>query len=175
DLCYTKSHVNTFVIISGDSDFSPLVSKLRENAKTVIGVGVKNSTSDLLIKNCDEFIYYDDIAREQAQKKKKSPKPAKGRKTKRKTAKAKPKDNKQDGIDQALEVASALNAERGDQDTLWGSMVKQALKRVNPSFNEGYYGFESFSKLLEEAQARGQLDLELDERSGGYIIRKVTS
>ena len=102
-----------------------------------------------------------------------APKPTKGRKTKRKTAKSKPKDNKQEGIDQALEVAAALNAERGDQDKLWGSMVKQALKRVNPSFNEGYFGFESFSNLLEEAQARGQLDLELDERSGGYIIRNV--
>jgi len=172
DLCYTKSHVNTFVIISGDSDFSPLVSKLRENAKIVIGVGVKNSTSDLLISNCDEFIFYDDIAREQAHRKKK-PKPAKGRSTKRKTAKPKPKDKKQEGIELALEVAAALDAERGDQDKLWGSMVKQTLKRVKPGFNEGYYGFESFSKLLEEAQSRGQLDLELDERSGGYIIRKI--
>ena len=174
DLCYTKSHVSTFVIISGDSDFSPLVSKLRENAKTVIGVGVKNSTSDLLVKNCDDFIFYDDIVRQQTRKKT-PPKAAKGPSKKRKTARAKPKDKKQDGIDQALEVAAALDAERGDQDKLWGSMVKQALKRVNPSFNEGYFGFESFSKLLEEAQARGQLDLELDERSGGYIIRKVES
>jgi uncharacterized protein (TIGR00288 family) len=172
DLCYTKSHVNTFVIISGDSDFSPLVSKLRENAKTVIGVGVKNSTSDLLISNCDEFIFYDDIVRSHTQKSSEKAKPAKGRSTKRKVTK-KPKDKKQEGIDLALEVAAALDAERGDQDKLWGSMVKQALKRVKPGFNEGYYGFESFSKLLEEAQARGQLDLELDERSGGYIIRKV--
>lgn len=174
DLCYTKSHVSTFVIISGDSDFSPLVSKLRENAKTVIGVGVKNSTSDLLVKSCDDFIFYDDIVRQHTQKKSK-PKPAKGPSKKRKTTRSKPKDKKQDGIDQALEVAAALDAERGDQDKLWGSMIKQALKRVNPSFNEGYFGFESFSKLLEEAQARGQLDLELDERSGGYIIRKVES
>ena len=172
DLCYTKSHVNTFVIISGDSDFSPLVSKLRENAKTVIGVGVKNSTSDLLISNCDEFIFYDDIVRSQTQKSSKKAKPAKDRSTQRKVTK-KPKDKKQEGIDLALEVAAALDAERGDQDKLWGSMVKQALKRVSPGFNEGYYGFDSFSKLLEEAQARGQLDLELDERSGGYIIRKV--
>ena len=181
DLCYTKSHVNTFVIISGDSDFSPLVSKLRENAKTVIGVGVKNSTSDLLISNCDEFIFYDDIVREQTQKTtKKKARPAKARTTKRKSSKARPKDKKQEdkkqeGIDLALEIATVLDAERGDQEKLWGSMVKQALKRVKPSFNEGYYGFDSFSKLLEEAQARGQLDLELDERSGGYIIRKVTS
>ncbi|MGI9238337.1 MAG: NYN domain-containing protein [Woeseiaceae bacterium] len=174
DLCYTKSHVNTFVVISGDSDFSPLVSKLRENAKMVIGVGVKNSTSDLLVKNCDDFIFYDDIVRQQTRKKR-APKAAKSASKKRKTTKTKRKDKKQEGIDQALEVAAALDAERPDQDKLWGSMVKQALKRVNPSFDEGYFGFESFSKLLEEARARGQLELELDERSGGYIIRKVVS
>ena len=165
DLCYTKSHVNTFVVISGDSDFSPLVSKLRENAKTVIGVGVKNSTSDLLINTCDEFIYYDDLIRERKQQKrsgarstpKKSPRPA---------------DRMQEGIDLTLETAVALNAERGDEEKLWGSMVKQALKRRRPGFNESYYGFESFSRLLEEARDRGQVELELDERSGGYIIRK---
>ncbi len=172
DLCYTKSHVNTFVIISGDSDFSPLVSKLRENAKTVIGVGVKNSTSDLLISNCDEFIYYDDLIREQEQKRR-AHRPAKGRSPKRQQTKVKTEDPIQEGIDLALETATALIAERGDQEKLWGSMVKQALKRRRPSFNESYYGFESFSKLLEEAQTRGQVDLELDERSGGYIIRKV--
>ena len=172
DLCYTKSHVNTFVIISGDSDFSPLVSKLRENAKTVIGVGVKNSTSDLLISNCDEFIYYDDLIREQEQKRR-ARRPVQGRSPQRKKTKAKPEDPMQEGIDLALETADALNAERGDQEKLWGSMVKQALKRRRPGFNESYYGFESFSKLLEEAQARGQVDLELDERSGGYIIREV--
>jgi len=174
DLCYTKSHVNMFVIISGDSDFSPLVSKLRENAKTVIGVGVKNSTSDLLISNCDELIFYDDLIREQEQKqKRKATGPAKGGSAKRKKAKVKPKDQMQEGIDLALETADALNAERGDQEKLWGSMVKQALKRRRPGFNESYYGFQSFSKLLEEAQSRGQVDLELDERSGGYIIRQV--
>jgi uncharacterized protein (TIGR00288 family) len=172
DLCYTKSHVSTFVIISGDSDFSPLVSKLRENAKTVIGVGVKNSTSDLLMSNCDEFIYYDDLIREQEQKRKSSRR-AQGRSPKPKKTKTKPEDPMQEGIDLALETAEALNAERGDQDKLWGSMVKQALKRRRPGFNESYYGFESFSKLLEEAQSRGQVELELDERSGGYIIRGV--
>jgi len=172
DLCYTKSHVDIFVIISGDSDFSPLVSKLRENAKTVIGVGVKNSTSELLISNCDEFIFYDDLIRE-VERKRTVRKPAQARSPKRPKAKAKPEDGMQDGIDLALETAEALNAERGDQDKLWGSMVKQALKRRRPGFNESAYGFESFSKLLEEAQARGQVDLELDERSGGYIIRKV--
>ena len=172
DLCYTKSHVDIFVVISGDSDFSPLVSKLRENAKTVIGVGVKNSTSELLISNCDEFILYDDLIREEERKRKKR-RPAQTRSPKRPKAKSKPEDAMQEGIDLALETAEALNAERGDQDKLWGSMVKQALKRRRPEFNESYYGFDSFSKLLEEAQARGQVDLELDERSGGYIIRKV--
>ena len=172
DLCYTKSHVDIFVVISGDSDFSPLVSKLRENAKTVIGVGVKNSTSELLISNCDEFIFYDDLIREEERKRKKR-RPAQTRSPKQPKAKSKPEDAMQEGIDLALETAEALNAERGDQDKLWGSMVKQALKRRRPEFNESYYGFDSFSKLLEEAQARGQVDLELDERSGGYIIRKV--
>jgi len=173
DLCYTKSHVNTFVIISGDSDFSPLVSKLRENAKTVIGVGVKNSTSDLLIANCDEFIYYDDLARELERKR-----PAK-RKAKKRPAKSakttpKPDDLTQEGIDLVLEAALALSVERGDTDKLWGSMIKQTLKRRRPGFNESYYGFESFSKLLEEAQTRGFLNLELDDRSGGYIISKIS-
>ena len=174
DLCYTKSHVNTFIIISGDSDFSPLVSKLRENAKTVIGVGVKNSTSNLLISNCDEFIFYDDLIRE----KKSTRGPRKTTKksvTKRKKTKANPADRTQEGIDLAMETAAALNAERGDEDKLWGSMVKQTLERRRPGFTESYYGFESFSKLLEEAQNRGQIDLELDERSGGYIIRDVKS
>ncbi len=170
DLCYTKSHVNTFVIISGDSDFSPLVSKLRENDKIVIGVGVKNSTSDLLVSGCDEFIYYDDLVREDEQKRKRQP--AKGRKKKPRPA-AKENDPMQEGIDLALETAAALHSERGDQETLWGSMVKQALKRRRPGFNERYYGFDSFSSLLEEAQTRGLLDLQLDERSGGYIIREV--
>jgi uncharacterized protein (TIGR00288 family) len=174
DLCYTKSHVDTFVIISGDSDFSPLVSKLRENAKTVIGVGVRNSTSDLLISNCDEFIFYGDLIRSAATREK-TQKTAKGRTTKRKASTAKKKDQMQEGIDLALETAVALDAERGDQDKLWGSMVKQALKRRRPGFNESSYGFESFSKLLEEAQSRGQIELQLDDRSGGYIIRKVTA
>ena len=167
DLCYTKSHVNTFVVISGDSDFSPLVSKLRENAKTVIGVGVKNSTSDLLINTCDEFIYYDDLIRERKQSK--APGAPSPRKKSPKTT-----DRMQEGIDLTLETAEALNAERGDEEKLWGSMVKQALKRRRPGFNESYYGFDSFSRLLEEARDRGQMELELDERSGGYIIRGVT-
>ena len=166
DLCYTKSHVNTFVVISGDSDFSPLVSKLRENAKTAIGVGVKNSTSDLLINTCDEFIFYDDLIRE---RKKRKP----SGKTSPQKKSSKSSDRMQEGIDLTLETADALNAERGDEEKLWGSMVKQALKRRRPGFNESYYGFDSFSRLLEEARERGQVELELDERSGGYIIRDV--
>jgi hypothetical protein len=171
DLCYTKLHVNTFVIISGDSDFSPLVAKLRENAKTVIGVGVKNSTSDLLISSCDEFIYYDDLVREDEQTRTRQRSPARKKKVQKPgNAEA---DPMQEGINLAVETAIALNAERGGQEKLWGSMVKQALKRRRPGFNEHYYGFDSFSSLLEEAQTRGQLDLVLDERSGGYIIREV--
>jgi len=170
DLCYTKEHIETFVIISGDSDFSPLVSKLRENAKTVIGVGVKNSTSDLLISNCDEFIYYDDLAREVLASRKDS-KPAR----RAPAAKAQPqKDRKQEAIDLVLETTTALLAERGDAVRLWGSMVKQTLKRRHPGFSESFYGFASFNELLEEAQNRGYLKLELDEKSGGFIIESVT-
>jgi len=168
DLCYTKEHVDTFIIISGDSDFSPLVSKLRENAKTVIGVGVKNSTSDLLIRNCDEFIYYDDLVRKSTARKKP------GKRTKKKPARSRRKTDKaQEGIDIVLKTAEALNAERGSGEKLWGSMVKQALKRRQPGFSESYYGFSSFSTLLEEARDRGALQLELDEKSGGYIISGI--
>ena len=173
DLCYTKSHVDTFVIISGDSDFSPLVSKLRENNKIVIGVGVKNSTSDLLIANCDEFIYYDDLVREKEVKK---------RKKKKSTAKVKaavgekpaPKgeeEKTQEALDLVMETVEALFAERGEEAKTWGSMVKQAIKRRNPGFSESYYGFRTFNALLEEAQARHLLELERDEKSGGYVIK----
>ncbi len=174
DLCYTKEHIDTFVIISGDSDFSPLVSKLRENAKTVIGVGVKQSTSDLLMSNCDEFIFYDDLApasgSEPSRSSKKSKTKKKSKKTKKKTAK-KPDDPAQEGIDLVIETTEALYAERGDRAKLWGSMIKQTLKRRRPGFNESVYGFSSFSDLLEEAAKRKQLELELDEKSGGYIVR----
>ena len=256
DLCYTKSHVDTFVLITGDSDFSPLVSKLRENNKTVIGVGVKKSTSDLLIANCDEFIYYDDLVREKPKRAASSrgrpvqksppkeapePQPAaevdvpvvadavepppavaaeaagtKGRKTPsrgRRSAKAvKPEpaaeeatvaeapgseaaepangsgngnepgnasepfvkteeQKKLEAIELVMETIEAMAAERGSEDKIWGSMVKQALKRRRPGFNENYYGFSSFSRLLDEAEARKLLTLEHDEKSGGVIIR----
>jgi uncharacterized LabA/DUF88 family protein len=173
DLCYTKSHVETFVIISGDSDFSPLVSKLRENNKVVIGCGVKNSSSDLLIANCDEFIYYDDLVREEEAKKKKikktTSKPSPGPAPKKGDPKT-GEDKKQKAVDLIIETVEALIAERGEADKIWGSMVKQALKRRKPGFNESYYGFRTFGQLVEYGQSRGLLELESDERSGGYII-----
>jgi uncharacterized protein (TIGR00288 family) len=173
DLCYTKSHVDTFVIVSGDSDFSPLVSKLRENDKTVIGVGVKKSTSDLLTANCDEFIFYDDLVREQ--KPRRAPRrkaDAKG--TNAPSSPSKPRgdeERQQEAMDLLLETVEALAEERGEDDPVWGSMVKQTLKRRKPGFNESYYGFRSFNQLLEEARSRGLLDLERDEKSGGYVVR----
>lgn len=172
DLCYTKSHVDTFVIISGDSDFSPLVSKLRENAKFVIGVGVKKSTSDLLTANCDEFIFYDDLVREEAQKKRGgAKKTAKSGETARASAKASDEDRRQEVIDLTLETLEALIAERGEEEKIWGSMIKQALKRRKPGFRESYYGFGSFSEVLAEAAARRLVELEFDEKSGGYLVR----
>ncbi|MBI3897073.1 MAG: NYN domain-containing protein [Gammaproteobacteria bacterium] len=180
DLCYTKAHVDAFVIISGDSDFSPLVSKLRENNKLVIGVGVKNSTSDLLIANCDEFIFYDDLVRE-AKKKRRPRKTENNKTTEGKTIEGKkmptPVDSrnddekKQEALDLIMETVEALFKERGEEDKVWGSMVKQALKRRNPGFDETYHGFRTFGKLLEEAQTRKLLQLELDEKSGGYIVK----
>ena len=166
DLCYTKEHVDTFVIVSGDSDFSPLVSKLRENAKTVIGVGVKNSSSDLLIANCDEFIYYDDLVRQDEQKRRAA-------KKRRETALSSGEkgDKKQEAFDLVIETLNALIAERGEGEKIWGSMVKQALKRRKPGFNESYYGFRAFSDLLEEAEGKNLIKLEPDEKSGGYLIR----
>jgi uncharacterized protein (TIGR00288 family) len=185
DLCYTKPHVETFVIISGDSDFSPLVSKLRENDKDVIGLGVKNSTSDLLMASCDEFILYDDLVREQ-----------KARRTPRRRAPAaaagaagavsppaaagaaaaaapKDEDREHEAFDLVLATVDALIAERGEDEKIWGSMVKQALKRRKPGFSESYYGFRSFNKLLEEAAARRLLTLERDDKSGGYVIHST--
>jgi uncharacterized protein (TIGR00288 family) len=175
DLCYTKEHVDTFVIISGDSDFSPLVSKLRENNKTVIGVGVKNSTSDLLISNCDEFIYYDDMvrrvkAREKAQGSRGRRKPARPPKDSDTPA---PDDKKKDAWNLIVETYEALLDERGEEEKIWGSMIKQALKRRNPGFSEAYYGFRSFGALLEEAEAHGILELERDQKSGGFIVRSA--
>jgi uncharacterized protein (TIGR00288 family) len=211
DLCYTKSHVDTFVLVTGDSDFSPLVSKLRENDKTVIGVGVKSSTSDLLIGNCDEFIFYDDLVREKPKRraaKKKTPAKAATKAADAEagaetvaaalaeagedaaeapqqaahpeaTARAKPKktdeEKRSEAIDLVMETIEAIAGERGSDGRIWGSMVKQTLKRRRPGFNESYYGFSSFGKLLEEAAARKLVELEADEKSGGVIIKRFAT
>ncbi len=171
DLCYTKSHVDTFVIISGDSDFSPLVSKLRENAKTVIGVGVKKSTSDLFISNCDEFIYYDDLVRVEQPKKGRTARPAAPP-----SRVAGEKENSL-SVDRALDLIArtvdALRNERGEDYTIRGSLVKQAIKRQNPGFNERAHGFRAFNELLLEAQKRGLVRLEDDKQAGTYIVHPV--
>ena len=169
DLCYTKAHVETFVIISGDSDFSPLVSKLRENDKQVIGVGVKNSSSDLLIANCDEFIYYDDLVREKKRPAKKQP--AKPSAPSDGSGKKNDETRHQEAVDLITETLEALVAERGGDETVWGSQIKQTQKRRNPGFNVSFYGYRSFNALLEDAETRGALALERDEKSGGYIVR----
>ncbi|MFO1394918.1 MAG: NYN domain-containing protein, partial [Steroidobacteraceae bacterium] len=188
DLCYTKSHVDTFVIVSGDSDFSPLVSKLRENNKIVIGVGVKSSTSDLLIANCDEFIYYDDLVRKEEQRRGRKKAPA--RQTPQKQAAAaqasaagsaaagtshnsSDEEKRQEAFDLVLATIEDLAEEREEDEPIWGSMIKQALKRKRPGFNETYHGFRSFSQLLEEARARKLIDIEKDEKSGGYLVKSV--
>jgi len=178
DLCYTKSHVDTFVIISGDSDFSPLVSKLRENNKRVIGVGVKAATSDLLAANCDEFIFYDDLVRELPAKKPRGERKAPARQA----ASARPKGEekaeekaedpkRQEAIDLVVATVEALVAERGEDEKIWGSMVKQTLKRRKPGFSESYYGYRSFGELLEDGMKRRLLVLERDDKSGQHIIR----
>lgn len=209
DLCYTKGHVDSFVIISGDSDFSPLVSKLRENDKTVIGVGVKNSTSDLFINNCDEFIYYDDLVRKQPSKTRRrsampqsapapSPAPAApaagnsgqgnsgqgnhsvgwtgaGSAASAAESEAAAPGNRGPDLNDALELVvetlDALLEERGESESIWGSMIKQAIKRRHPGFNERAYGFRSFNDLLAEAQKRSLLSLQADEKSGGFTVR----
>jgi uncharacterized protein (TIGR00288 family) len=188
DLCYTKGHVDTFVILSGDSDFSPLVSKLRENAKTVIGVGVKNSTSDLFINNCDEFIYYDDLVRREPSKARRRSStaarapavasgniavdhaPADHSPTESSPAGAKGPDLG-GALDLIVETLEALAEERGGSEPIWGSMIKQAIKRRQPGFNERFYGFRSFNDMLSDAEKRGLLTLRADEKSGGYMVR----
>lgn len=179
DLCYTKAHVDTFVIISGDSDFSPLVSKLRENAKQVIGVGVKQSTSDLLIANCDEFIFYDDLVREREAKRAAARKDAtrdgngkRAEEDKKRKEELEARRNK--GIELALATFEDLMAERSDTEKIWASVLKEAIKRRNPGFNESYYGFKAFGNLLEEAQNRGLLAFGRDDKSGAYVFRATS-
>jgi uncharacterized protein (TIGR00288 family) len=190
DLCYTKPHIDTFVVISGDSDFSPLVSKLRENNKGVIGVGVKQSTSDLFVANCDEFIFYDDLVRKDLvrkdlvrKKESQPPRPASkksGEKSANGTAPAAgggsgtaPGVEKRDeAVTLVLETVDAMYETRGEDEIIWGSMVKQAIKRQKPGFAESYYGFRGFNALLEEVRDRGHIELQADEKSGGYIVRR---
>jgi uncharacterized protein (TIGR00288 family) len=155
DLCYSKDHIDTFALLSGDSDFSPLVNKLKENDKRVIGVGVKKSTSDLLIAGCDEFIYYDDLVRA-----------AKPKTTERRGAK-KTKSKKDEAVDVFVEIVDSLDQ---DYDTLWGSMIKQALRRVHPGFNESYYGYRGFSDLMKDVESRGLITLEYDPDRGNYKV-----
>jgi uncharacterized protein (TIGR00288 family) len=152
DLSYSKEHLDTFVLLSGDSDFSPLVSKLKENNKYVIGIGVKNSSSNLLVDNCDEFIYYEDVWRDSQ------------------------KGPKLDGLNKKTAEAFSLMIEsiqaliRENKDVLWGSMIKQTMQRKKPSFNEGYYGYSTFSELLEDAERKQIIKLKKDQRSGTYIV-----
>jgi uncharacterized protein (TIGR00288 family) len=214
DLCYTKGHVDTFAIISGDSDFSPLVSKLRENAKTVIGIGVKNSTSDLFLNNCDEFIYYDDLVRKERSRRRSVPaastanaanasnsgnpasQPNAGvapnalnspnalnapnstngahpvnAPSKPASAESKGGPDATEALDLVVETLEAVTEERGENEPIWGSMIKQAIKRRHPGFNERFYGFRSFNDLLADAEKRGLLTLRADEKSGGYTVR----
>ncbi|WP_460836486.1 NYN domain-containing protein, partial [Massilia agri] len=183
DLCYTKSHVDTFVIVSGDSDFSPLVSKLRENAKKVIGVGVKQSTSDLLVANCDEFIFYDDLVREKnraAAKRKEESEARKGQGGGRRPAgddkrKEELEARKVQALEMVVETFDALVLERGDTGKIWASLLKDTLKRRRPDFNETYFGFRTFGNLLEEAQARGLFEFGRDEKSGTYVYRSANA
>jgi uncharacterized protein (TIGR00288 family) len=174
DLCYTKAHVDTFVIISGDSDFSPLVSKLRENNKYVIGIGVKDSTSDLLSANCDEFIFYDDLVREQEAKKKqtarKAPIKAAAGTAKRAETKGE-EDKRQEALDFLVETVEAIISERGSDEKIWGSMVKPTMQRRRPGFTESSYGYRSFKELVEDAQKHKLLVVVRDEKSGQYTIR----
>ena len=157
DMSFQKEHINCFVVCSGDSDFSPLVSKLKENNKYVIGLGVKNSTSELLIENCDEFIFYEDLVRVQQR-----PMPAiTGSLT----------EKLQDCFGLVVDAVVAL--QRENKELLWGSMVKETMKRKRPSFNESYYGFRTFSHLLEDAQRRGIVMLRRDQKSGSYVIEDL--
>ena len=155
DLCYAKQHIDIFALLSGDSDFSPLVSKLQALNKRVIGCGVKSSTSDLLIGGCDEFIYYDDLARVATSR------------SRRRTTK-KVVDKKDEARDRLVEIVDSLSA---DYDELWGSMIKQALRRVYPNFSESYYGYGNFSELLQDCESRGRITLEYDQQRGNYLVR----
>ena len=172
DLCYTKKHLDTFVILSGDSDFSPLVSKLRENAKTVIGVGVKSSSADLFINNCDLFVYYDDLVREELERQRTKPTRKVDSKAQNVSARKSPGPTREQALDALVATLAALELERGD-DRIWGSMIKPALNRRNPGFNERAHGFQSFNDLLKTAEKLGLVKLETDGKSQNFTVRSV--
>jgi uncharacterized protein (TIGR00288 family) len=169
DLCYSKQHIDFFALLTGDSDFSPLVSKLKENDKRVVGCGVKNSTSNLLIANCDEFIYYDDLVRAAEKPRKKTIRRKPRAEGEGKDEKPKELEGKrQEGVDELMEIVRSLTV---DYDPLWGSMVKQTIRRVNPGFNESYFGYATFAELLKEAEELGSISLEYDSNRGNYKVR----
>jgi uncharacterized protein (TIGR00288 family) len=153
DLCYSKSHIDTFALVSGDSDFSPLVSKLRENNKYVIGIGAKGSSSELLVANCDEFVYYEDLLREKQQT--------------HKVAGSLPK-KESEAFEILIEGVKAL--QRENQEVLYSSLIKDTIKRKRPSFDEGYHGYSSFTKFLEDAQRHGIVAIEKSPKSGTYVV-----
>lgn len=157
DLCYSKTHIDTFALLSGDSDFSPLVSKLKENRKRVIGCGVRTSTSDLLVSGCDEFIFYDDLVAA-----------ARRSEESRRPRKQSADQHKDTAVDQLIDIVQSLE---GDYDPLWGSIIKQAMRRVNPGFNEAHYGYSSFWALIKDAETRGLIDVEFDESRGNCKVR----
>jgi len=165
DLCYGKQHIDTFALLTGDSDFSPLVSKLKENDKRVIGCGVKNSTSDLLIASCDEFIYYDDLVREARKPKPQRAAKKGGRATSAATSEE--DERRQEAMERLSEIVRSLDM---DYDPLWGSMIKQTIRRVFPGFNESYYGYRSFADLLKDAEKEGLIQLEYDASRGNYKV-----
>jgi uncharacterized protein (TIGR00288 family) len=179
DLCYTKQHIDLFVVISGDSDFSPLVSKLRENNKLVIGIGVKAATSGLLIDNCDEYIFYDDLVRAKRKGKrrnnkssrndKKSSKSSNGQNNKKPNrTNADDQGSKEEALELVLNTVESLFRER--DENLYGSLIKQTIKRKKPQFSESFYGYRSFNDLLEDSLGKGLLEMKKDEKSGGYIV-----
>ena len=180
DLCYSKDHIDCFALLTGDSDFSPLVSKLKENDKRVIGCGVKQSTSSLLIANCDEFIYYDDLVRASKKagpkRERSEVKPSqKGKsvkataaKTKQVTSSGEVGERKPEAMSQLLAIVESLSQ---DYDVIWGSMIKQAIRRVYPSFNESYLGYRNFAELLRHAEGEGEIELDFDESRGNFRVR----
>jgi uncharacterized protein (TIGR00288 family) len=170
DLCYSKSHIDTFVLLTGDSDFSPVVSKLKENDKRVVGCGVRSSTSDLLANNCDEFIFYDDLIRVSKRAREKTRQREKAREGEAGDSDKKESDKKQEAFERLTTTVASLET---DYDPVWGSQVKQTVKRVYPGFNETYYGYRSFSDLLEDAAKEGLIAIDRDGPSGNYRVRSA--